>query len=162
MLTKRQQQVLRGMRTDGCAVKTHGNRHWSTALSSDGQYRASSSTIYALVDAELAATGPGNSGCDIAALTAEGEELLELVATTLSRRQQELVLRIYREDDCWKSQLRGLWFTVGNYFSASTVYTLIDLGLAGWGFVDDASHPERIELTPDGHRSAEILTRSRS
>lgn len=158
MLTKRQQQVLRSMQTDGCAVKTHGNRHWSTGWAS-----AASSTIYALVDAELAATGPGNSGCDVAALTAEGEELLELVAATLSRRQQELLTLTYREGDCWKSQIGGFWFTGGDHFSASTVYTLIDLGLAGWGCIDDdTSYSERIELIPAGHRVAEILTRSRS
>lgn len=169
MLTKRQQQVLRDMQMDGCAVKTHGNRHWSTALSRDGRFRASASTIYALVDAELAATGPGNSGCDVAALTAEGEEWCELVAATLSKRQQEMLCEILT-CECGNFAIEsgnGLWFVWDHEYSANTVYALSDVGLLGF-VIEDGDLVEGCRfvgvaaLTPAGHRVAEILTRSAS
>lgn len=170
MLTKRQQEVLRRLQShfadDGYAFKSEDHRSlWNVDF---GEYCAAS-TLYHLIDAELAGMGELNK-VDVVALTPRGRELAAMLTATLTKRQQQALQLLQREAYAFKSDLvflgYGLW-VVGDVnidgdearCSASTLYYLADAELIGFGVNPDTGG-NIAALTPRGRRLAALLPRS--
>lgn len=168
-LTKRQQIVLSGRfnQTETARKSIYRPGQWVTAAG-----YTSAALLYRLADSGLIGFGveSGSSAhCYYAAPTAEGERIRELTqGVALSRRQQELLVAMYKSEQSLKNQCikyasglpgndAGLWFAWSDLsnFGASTVYALASFGLLS--FVNDSL----AQLTPDGEELATLLSQVR-
>jgi len=155
MLTKRQQVVLRNL------SKTYAFKAWDGAyLFMDVNDATSAATLYRLIDAELAALGIDSDGDAVVETTERGDELVELLTTSLTKRQQEVLKSLLQLSGFGKSSYNGCWvdpcrsvFEV--WVSPTTIYFLTDAELVGIG-LDDGGDPIAA-LTPRGRRLAELL-----
>lgn len=156
-LTKRQQRIL-GEIADLPGFKSTDRKGlWCIGLACD---YTSPAVIYRLVDAALA--GMGTDGDEVVATTPEGTELAELLTSALTKRQQQVLTLLLREYAFPVNDGSGLWCAGDSvqddepFCSASTLYSLTDAELIGFGSVPDGS--EHIAaLTPRGRRLAELL-----
>ena len=164
-LTKRQQVVLSGRYNQAETARKSLYRPglWATAAG-----YTSAALLYRLADSGLigfGVEGGGSVDCHFVAPTVEGERIRELTqGVPLSRRQQELLLAMYKQNECLRyadpvfdAGSRGLWFVWLDWsnYGASTVYALANLGLLA--FVCDG----QAMLTPDGEELAALLSQVR-
>ncbi len=163
MLTKRQQAVLRAVSSRYAFKDCDGQ--W-LLMSDEDDYVTSSSTLYRLIDAELAALGIVADGDAVVEATERGEELAGLLAASLTKRQQAVLKALLDFETsgdvgyAFPSAVRkGLWnFSNIDFCSASTVYTLVNAELIGLGVgVGMVSDRTDAALTPRGRRLAELL-----
>ncbi len=157
MLTKRQQVVLSKIRAT-YAYFGRLTKRWRFACDFTGS--TSASTLYRLIDAELAALGVHACGDAVVETTERGDELVELLTTSLTKRQQEVLKSLLQVSGFGKSQYNGCWvnpcrsvFEV--WVSPTTIYFLTNAELVGIG-LDDGGDPIAA-LTPRGRRLAELL-----
>lgn len=161
-LTKRQQVVLSGRYNQAETARKSLYRPglWATAAG-----YTSAALLYRLADSGLigfGVEGGGSVDCHYAAPTAEGERIRELTqGVPLSRRQQELLLAMYKQNECLRyavgPQSRhsgGIAYGAVTVWP-STVYALANLGLLA--FVCDG----QAMLTPDGEELAALLSQVR-
>jgi hypothetical protein len=175
MLTKRQQVVL-GKLSKTFAYVGKMSRAWLFFDTEDVPIDAapditSAATLYRLIDAELAALGIDSDGDAVVETTERGDELVELLTTSLTKRQQEVLKSLLRfetsggEGYAFRSVVRkGLWnfdgagFSRTDFCSASTIYALVDAELIGLGVgIGQVYDRTDAALTPRGRRLAELL-----
>lgn len=163
MLTRRQQQVMQhlvGKGGYGYAVKRAGFATWLLPWFHGAHDWTSAATLYALLDVALLALGRRDDGDAVCELTDEGVELAELLTSTLTKRQQQVLKSLLVGDGFHKSQYNGCWLDPwGTIYDAwvapSTVYFLVDAELVGLG-INETSKAVAA-LTPRGRRLAELL-----
>lgn len=172
MLTKRQQVVL-GKLSKTFAYVGKLSRAWLFFDTEDVPIDAapdvtSAATLYRLIDAELAALGIDSDGDAVVETTERGDELVELLTTSLTKRQQQVLRRfLHAEQGTMCFDFRGVWWLpTSDAFSGKPEYgacvcsfrtmnILCDAELIGY-FLDEANFINAA-LTPRGRRLAELL-----
>ncbi len=167
MLTKRQQQVLRAL-SNNYGFWSVGLRKWLLMDGAVERVSTSAATLYHLIDAELVAMGLDVASDEHVEATEHGRELVDLLTSTLTKRQQQVLARFRdaekRDTLCFDA--RGMWFlpipghddvqTYGEITcSFRTMNILCDAEIVGY-FTDDVGMIQAA-LTPRGRRLAELL-----
>lgn len=181
-LTRRQYEVLRTLSTvsvfSGVSYLTWAypdGSNWNLIWTDDA---TSSQTLRSLCHLGLIGIRKRNSYAHgyVYTISPDGERLLELMPTWLSRRQQGLLRRLQGSYSAYKVAndgythsttcscrqcccRLGYWYDtyLCSDYAAATIYALLDMGLAAQGTYD--ADMERVQLTDDGIELAALLNR---